>query len=219
MDIKTKHLSVRKTARYATYGRLSENTKYFWFCLHGSQMQCEQVLYKFSDFDPAEHFVVAPEALNRQYLKGFGGEAVATWMTSRDRLEEIEDFSNYLTTLYKNLGEQVPASCKKIILGFSQGGTTAHRWLHHSEISAEVLITYSGWIPEDIDLRQNKTDLDKLKLLYTYGTEDVFLSAERMDMQKKVISKNKLDIEILSYRGEHKIDKGQLAFLFESYLS
>jgi len=219
MDIKTNHTQVSKTARYVTYGELSDNTKYFWFCLHGSQMQCEQVIYKFKDFDPSEHFVVAPEALNRNYLKGFGGDVVASWMTSRDRLHEIKDFSEYLTSLYESYQEQLPATCKRIIFGFSQGGTTAYRWIHHSKVLTDWLFIYSGWIPEDIPLTESATPLSDIKLLYTYGLQDQFLTEERLGMVKEIIAKNKLDHLIMEpHEGIHRIDKVQMRKLFDQYI-
>ncbi len=213
MEVETRYINVNKKTRYVTYGRLHEGTKYFWFALHGSKMRCEQVLYKFQEFDPDTHFVVAPEALNKFYLKGFGGDVVASWMTSRDRLNEIEDFSNYLSDLYHQFIPQLNTSCKKIVLGFSQGGTTLYRWLHANEITVDVLIAYSCWIPEDIDLTLSKTDLSSIKQYYTYGIEDQFLTKDRIEMMNQVISKNQLDIEWLPYKGEHKIDKEQLNYM------
>lgn len=220
MDIKTNHTLVSKTARYVTYGELSEKTKYFWFCLHGSQMQCEQVVYKFKDFDPSKHFIVAPEALNRNYLKGFGGDVVASWMTSRDRLHEIKDFSDYLTQLYKKHLDQIPQGCKRIIFGFSQGATTAYRWVHNTKVDTDWLFVYSGWIPEDISLRESATYLSDIKLLYTYGLQDQFLNEDRLQQINEVIAKNKLDHMIMeSHEGIHRIDKIQLKRLFHKHIA
>ena len=217
MEIKTEYIPTQKTARYVTYGTLSEKTEYFWFCLHGSNMLCEQMLYKFKDFNPQEHFVVAPEALNRFYANGFGGDVVASWMTSRDRLDEINDFSNYLSNLYDHFIADLAPNCRKIILGFSQGGTTAFRWLHHHKVEADILIGYSCWIPEDIDLKSSATALDNLSILYTYGNEDKYLTPDRIKMIKDVIGKNKLSVEIISYAGLHKIDRAHLKEMFLSY--
>ncbi|MFQ3349793.1 MAG: hypothetical protein ACI87X_000579, partial [Candidatus Arcticimaribacter sp.] len=100
MELNTHHLITPKTARYSTYGKMSTKTKYFWFVLHGSNMLAEQMLYKFKEFDLETHFVVAPEGLSRFYLNGFGGDVVSSWMTKRDRLEEIHDFSVYCSTLF-----------------------------------------------------------------------------------------------------------------------
>lgn len=213
MKIETHHISVPKSHRYSTYGNPSKNTKYFWFCLHGSKMRCEQVLYKFSDFDPDEHYVVAPEGMNRFYEKGFGGEVVASWMTSRDRLLEIEDFSLYLSSLYKQELSKV-SGAKRICFGFSQGGTTLYRWLHNQSVELDAMIGYACWIPEDIDLKKSKTDLGKLKLLYTYGVEDPFLTEDRIKAVQSIIAKNDLEIDILAFKGGHRIEKSCLYTLW-----
>lgn len=214
MEVITASYQTQKTARYSTYGKLSKSTKYFWFALHGSKMTCEQMLYKFAAFDPNKHFVLAPEALNRFYADGFGGDVVASWMTKRDRLSEIEDFSNYLSGLYKKYAERLTEDCTKSILAFSQGGTSMYRWLHARNVDADFLFPYSCWIPEDIDLKESKTDLNLLTTKYTYGLDDQFLTPELISKVKTVIKKNKLDLEILPYDGDHRVSKKQLQVLF-----
>ena len=216
---KIDYIKVAKTARYATYGTISEHTKYFWFALHGSKMVCEQIIKKFKDFDSGEHFVIAPEGLSRLYAKGFGGDVVATWMTSRDRLYEISDFSEYLSALYDNYVPKLPSDCKKVVMGFSQGGTTALRWLHHSPVDVDVFLGYSCWIPEDIDLAAGKTDIKNKKCIYTYGLQDQFLSTERVVMLNSVIAKNGLEVIQESYDGDHRIDTDQLRSIFKAYIS
>ncbi len=217
-NIKTHSFTTPKTARYSTFGQLNEKTKYFWFVLHGSKMQCEQMLYKFENFNPQEHFVVAPEALSRFYLKGFGGDVVAAWMTKRDRLHEIEDFSVYLSGLYNTFSGQLPNHCKKIVLGFSQGGTTMFRWLHHTKEVLDHLVAYSCWIPEDINLKEAATNLREIHSLYTIGNQDEYFNPQNRQGLNSVISSNGLKIEMLEYEGDHRIDKNQLNFIFNNYI-
>ncbi len=216
--LETKYIETTRTARYVTYGNLSSKTKYFWFGLHGSKMRCEQVGFKFKDFDPETHFVVAPEALSKFYEKGFGGDVVTTWMTSRDRLQEISDFSTYLSSLYHQYEKQLPANCTKTAFGFSQGGTTLFRWLHNSNIDIDILLAYSCWIPEDIDLTISKTVLSNKKLIYTYGKQDQFLTQERIEKVNLVVKKNNLIMNVESYDGDHRIDRTQLANLFDKHI-
>ena len=218
MEINTNYYITQKIARYSTFGTLGPATKYFWFALHGSKMLCEQMLYKFKAFDPNEHFVVAPEALIRFYEKDFGGPVVASWMTKRDRLEEIEDFSEYLSGLYASFVAQLPPDCVKLILAFSQGGTTSFRWLHARAVEVDYLIPYACWIPEDIPLSQGKTDLSKVNLLFTYGTEDQFLTEKRIAMVNAVIAQNNLTVKTLPYKGDHRVSKEQLQNIFEHYI-
>ena len=218
MEIKTNYYTTQKIARYSTYGTLGPKTKYFWFALHGSKMLCEQILYKFKAFNSEEHFVVAPEALLRFYEKDFGGPVVASWMTKRDRLEEIEDFSEYLSGLYSSFGTKLPQACLKSILAFSQGGTTAFRWLHARNVEVDHLIPYACWIPEDISLSESKTDLSKINILFTYGTEDQLLTEKRIVMINEVIAQNKLTVKLLHYKGDHRVKKEQLQKIFEHYI-
>ena len=73
------------------------------------------------NFDPETHFVIAPEGLSRFYVNGFGGEVVASWMTKRDRLEEIHDFSVYCSALYDSYVQKLPESCKRSLWAFLKG--------------------------------------------------------------------------------------------------
>jgi predicted esterase len=217
MNVNIDYWQVKKTARVVSNGQVSGRTSYFWLALHGSHMICEQMLHKFRDFDPETHLVVAPEGLNRFYSKGFGGEVLATWMTSRDRLKEIEDFSDYLTELYQHYCGQLPEGCKKIVLGFSQGVTTAYRWLHSEKIELDLLLGYACWIPEDIDLKQSATNLALLRQVYTFGLQDQCLQEDRVEVLKEIIRKNDLDICFEPYTGGHRVDRKQLKFLLKKY--
>lgn len=73
---------------------------------------------------------MAPEALNRFYLEGFAGRVGATWMTKEERLQEIDDYVNYLNQLYKTILANTDTSEITVnILGFSQGVATVCRWI------------------------------------------------------------------------------------------
>ena len=216
--IETTYLEVKKTARISTYGVLSSKTKYCWIVLHGSNMLCEQMLFKFSDFDPETHFVIAPESLLRFYANKFGGDVVASWMTKRDRLYEIDDISNYLNEVWNVYTSKLSSDCKKIVMGFSQGGTMCYRWLHHSKVDLNYLLIYAGWIPEEIDLSMSQTELNNIKTLYAFGNSDQFFTPDTMKKVEANIEKNKLQIEICSYDGDHRVDRGQLHYLFEKYI-
>jgi len=217
MDIKTEYFQTKKTARYATFGHLTHKTQFLWFAAHGSHMICEQMIYKFKEFDPETHFVIAPEGLSRFYAKGFSGEVVATWMTSRDRTFEIEDFSEYLGDLLTKFQSQTSANCKTILLGFSQGGTSIFRWLHRRKTVYDYLIAYSCWIPEDIDLTNSQSELDPI--IYTYGLQDPFINDERIENLQMLLKSNQLKPTFHPYKGDHRIDKSQLKVIFEDYIS
>ena len=181
-------------------------------------MLCKQMLYKFKDFNPQEHFVVAPEGLSRFYFKGYSGDVVSTWMTKEDRLVEIEDFSVYLDKLYRSYTERLPKECKKLILGFSQGGTTVFRWLHRRLTQVDTILAYSAWVPEDLDYKDSITDVTSIPIIYTVGLQDEFVTAERIEMQKAIIARGKLAATYEFYEGVHKIDRSQLMKIFIKHI-
>ena len=218
MEINTHHIQTTKTARYSTYGILSSKTKYFWFVLHGSNMLAEQMIYKFKEFDPETHFVVSPEGLSRFYVNGFGGEVVASWMTKRDRLEEIHDFSVYCSKLFNTYKTQLPRSSRTIIMGFSQGGITALRWLHHIKVSVDFLIPYACWIPEDINYQEGKSQWNEMCKIYTYGSKDQFLNEKKIKEIESICKAGDLDFHTEVYSGDHRVDKKQLQKIFKQYI-
>ena len=218
MEIENKFLKINKTVRYSTFGDLTSETKYFWILLHGSNMICEQMLYKFNDFNPKEHFIISPEGLSRFYKSGFNGDVVASWITKRDRLEEIKDVSAYLTKILNLYKKYLSKKCKTILLGFSQGGTIAFRWLHSKNINIDYFIPYSCWIPEDINLKLSKTDLNKVNIIYTYGIDDPYINKKKSDEVIALVNKNKIKISFEKYKGSHRVEKTQLIYIFKKYI-
>ena len=81
-------------------------------------------------------------------------------------------------------------------------------------LATRILQGYQSVIPEDIDLRQSKTQLDKIILLYTYGSQDPYFNLKNKESLFQIISNNELNITITSYSGVHKIDRKYLHDLF-----
>lgn len=71
--------------------------------------------------DDGSAFIVAPEALNKFYVKGFSGKLGVTWMTKEDRLHEIEDYCCFLQKVYDEVTSGIPEKVEITLLGFSQG--------------------------------------------------------------------------------------------------
>tara|TARA_B110000261_G_scaffold162291_1_gene205573 strand:- start:1234 stop:1557 length:324 start_codon:yes stop_codon:yes gene_type:complete len=103
-------------------------------------------------------------------------------------------------------------------MGFSQGGITAMRWLHHIEVSVDFLIPYASWIPEDIDYGIAKTNWDQICKIFTYGEQDQFLNEKRINEIKEICERGNLDFNIEAYPGDHRVDKKQLKKIFKQYI-
>ena len=178
MNISSGFISTTKTARYFILGELTDNTPEIWIVLHGYAQLASDFIKPFEAIATPERVIIAPEGLNRFYAKGFGGRAVATWMTSESREDEIKDYIAYLNTLCKSLDLQ-NRSAKIILLGFSQGVATATRWLNQTTLPISKLIIYAGDIASEL---QNPISpkLLTVPIVYITGTHDNLISIDKL---------------------------------------
>ena len=213
MEIKEHRVEVRRTGVFFEAGD-KLNAKVKWFACHGYGQLGEHMIRKFDGLVAKGHSVTCVEGLNRFYWQGVTGQTASTWMTRRFRLDEIRDNNNYLSQIY-NLDS---SNAKRILFGFSQGGTTIWRWIHEKRPEFDVFINYAGWMPEDIDLCELKDYLSNKKLVFTYGSKDKYLTEERIGVFNEVVRKSGLSIEIYKTNVEHKIDRAVLEELYNRYV-
>ena len=196
------NLTVSKTARFYTAGQLTEQTKKIVLVLHGYGQLAANFLQEFSPLFNENIFFIAPEALNRFYVKGTFNEAGATWMTKEDRTSEIKDYINYLEQLYEQI---IPKNCiaEIILLGFSQGSSTVSRWANATEHHFDKLVFYAGEIAPDVIPLQYHSPILASKNYYAYGNQDKFIP-EAM-FQQRVKLYDQLNLTILPFDGGHDI--------------
>ncbi len=210
--MQTHSIEVTRTARYYTLGNYSPKTKRVWIVLHGFGQMGESFIQNFSTIADDENFVIAPEALNRFYLKSASGTVGATWMTKEDRLNEIKDYCNYLDTLYEALNLQ-NFSGEIIALGFSQGSSTVTRWVNQSKHRFDKLVVYAGEVGAEVFPLTENSGLKKTENYFVYGTQDEFFS---MEIIHRMIEKySPLQSKVVSFEGKHVINAPLLAQLFK----
>ena len=210
--IKEHHLKIERTARYFSLGEPSDAVEEVWFVLHGYGFLGGGFLSRFESLQRPERLIIAPEALNRFYLRGFFGKVGATWMTKEDRLSEIEDYVGYLDKLAGViLSELGNRDRRVVVLGFSQGTATAGRWLSMGEIEADRLIIWAGGLPPDLDYVTYKQKLNSSRLTLVYGTNDEYLSAKDIDAEKTRLTALGLKYDVYSFDGGHDIEPDLLA--------
>ncbi len=201
----TQNISIEKTARYSFFGKSEGEVEELWFVLHGYGQLAEDFIKQFKILDNGKNLVVAPEALNRFYLKGFYGKIGATWMTKEDRENEIKDYINYLNTLGGHILKTVKP--KRInVLGFSQGTATACRWLNSNKLTADSLILWSGGVTPDIDLTNRDSFFRKLKLRLVIGKKDELVTKEQIEEQGQKLRENNIDHKLVVFEGGHSIE-------------
>ncbi len=210
MKVGAHSLKVTRTAHYYTLGKPGPDVRYFWIACHGYGQLARHFITKFDVLPADRHFVLAPEGLSRFYWQGLSGKVAASWMTSADRLDEIEDYANYLQILYEQFRPQLPSGVKVILFGFSQGCATQMRWVMRHFPAFDHLIFWAGTIPEDIDYLPHQKYFSDKSLHVIYGTDDPFLTAERIAWHRQLLTDQQLTVEESTFAGKHTVDREAL---------
>jgi predicted esterase len=200
MAIDSYHIQVTKTARYFTLGTLNETTEEIWFVVHGFAQLAEDFLKSFEPLDNGRRFIVAPEALNKFYIKTGKPEVGATWMTREDREAEMKDYVVYLNKLYDELsvsGHQA----RIVVLGFSQGVATLSRWVYKNQRRMDTLIFYAGEIANELQNAESVAAFNNEKKYLICGDQDQFINELNLPKVKSLLA----SFEFVSFEGKHEI--------------
>jgi predicted esterase len=184
--------------------------------------------------------VIVPEALSRFYLEapsersgpavagaaagpppesgaGQGAPRVgATWMTREDRLAEIEDYVRYLDLLLDEASAGVDWSRAALgVLGFSQGATTACRWVERrwargAAPPASRLVLWGGSIPHDLDLAADGEFLRRIPLALVVGRDDQFATPALIADLHARLTAHGVRFEAVTFDGGHRMDAATL---------
>jgi predicted esterase len=202
-------LKFSKTAHYYTIGTASPQVEHLWICCHGYGQAANRFIYKFKEIENENTFVVAPEGLSRFYF-GQTRHVGASWMTKSDRLVEIEDYCNWLDTIYDHFVPQMSANVKITFFGFSQGVATIFRWMHARKRPCDHIIAWAGMVPEDISYLEMTDYFDTKKIIRVIGTADEFLTPERLQSDNDLIESQKIKAELVRFEGKHVVDRATL---------
>ena len=195
------NIIVHKTAAYYSLGNI-KTAQTIWIVIHGYGYLAKDFINFFQPILTKKTVIIAPEALSKFYLRGVNGNVGASWMTKENREEEIADYMNYLNQLYDSILKQVTSTNPKInIVGFSQGGATASRWLSNGKIKCTNFILWSSVFPADMDLGI----IAKINTFFIYGNQDNYLTEERIKLQKRLLQQSDLKIKTILFNGGHDI--------------
>lgn len=211
-----RHLKIRteKTGHIYTFGD-QETAQFAWMAFHGYGQMAARLISKFRRFDPGEHYIIAPEGLHRFYWEGVTGQPAASWMTSLDRQDDIADYVRFLDRASAVAGWGKAGQCTRLILGFSQGCATAWRWILNSRPDFDTLVLWAGWLPEDMQYENHLIYLRELDIHYVYGTDDEYLTPERLHLLKSRFFEEGLEVTYHPYTGKHRIPVNTLEKVFK----
>ena len=199
-------ITVSKKARYYQIGEASPSIKKVWIVLHGYAMLSEFFIKKFQNLDDGNTLIIAPEALNRFYIDGQYIRVGASWMTKEERITDIKENNAYLNSLAKQVFDKIGHTNFSLnVLGFSQGGAAACRWVFSSPIKFNNLILWAGDIPKDTLTVENKKKWSTINTHLIMGTQDFLIPEEMKARFVDLIKKYGINYSVTKYDGGHKI--------------
>ena len=208
-------LKVERTAHYYTLGTPGPHIQNFWIVCHGYGQLASHLIQKFTEIDDGKTLILAPEGLSRFYWKGVTGEGAASWMTRYDRLDEIADYTRYLSQLYQMYRAQLDPQVKITLFGFSQGVATQCRWIMAALPEFHQLILWAGLLPEDLDYRPQRDYFASKQLYFVYGTMDQYVTPERLSWHENFQKEMDLSFTVRTFKGPHIIARPTLKALGE----
>lgn len=212
MEIKTEHITFPKTGRYTTFGN-AEKAKHLVIALHGYGQLATYFIRKFHILDPDKYFVVCPEAPHRFYLSGSSGRVGASWMTKEDRLTDIDDYVTFLDELYGSLTAHHYFE-ERSLIGFSQGGATASRWIAYGKCSFTQFLLWAAVFPPDMPATA-KTKFNTQRNYFILGTKDEYTPMENGETYFKSLNDEAMTFEFVKFDGSHALDDDVLKTLLK----
>jgi len=204
-----------KTAHYYTLGTPGKHVQHFIIACHGYGQLAERFVQKFNQLDLSKTFVLAPEGLSRFYWDNKNNVVGSSWMTRKDRLEEIADYTRFIKKLYDVHVPQFASNVKITLFGFSQGCATQVRWVMREFPSFDNLILWAGMIPEDLVYLPNTEYFSNKNLYWVYGKEDEFLKEKYISWHHNFLKEQKLNFETITFEGKHVVDRPTLKNLID----
>jgi len=202
MEENTHEFKVQKTVRYSTMGD-PKKAEHLIIALHGYGQLSPYFVRKFRGLDPSTYYVVCPEGLHRFYLSGTSGRVGASWMTKEARESDIQDYLNYLDQLMDQLTAQHTFK-NMTLLGFSQGGATASRWIAYGQHQFNRFLLWAAVFPPDM----NPDFIPRFngsKNYWVIGTADEFIDENKANEYFQSLQNQLKQVEFVKFDGKHDI--------------
>lgn len=198
-------LDISFQAPYFKAGSINEQTKNIWFIFHGYGQLADEFAKSFSELISEENCLIFPQGLSRFYLKGIGNKIGANWMTSQDRDIDISNYLSYINQIFEHEVEPYIENIKLNILGFSQGGHTASRWIYNSNIAYNKFVLWGSNLAHEIDKKKISESFSHGNNLILTGDQDRFITVDRLKKMKLKYAKIGFNYQTIEYHGGHDI--------------
>lgn len=204
-------LDISIQARYYSYG--NPQAKTLLLALHGYGQLGAWFLKKFESLDPDDYYVVVPEGLHRFYLSGASGRVGASWMTKEDRETDIANYIGYLDAVLSQVNPS-NAYSRTILLGFSQGGATASRYLALGKQSFTGFILWAAVFPQDME--QNRyARFQHSKNFLVVGDQDKYYKPADLVIEQEKLADSGMKFELIRFQGDHTLEEKTLKLILD----
>lgn len=220
--IRSVSIAVKRSARLALLGPDSPAARELWYVLHGYGQLAAPFLEDFRAIADGTRLIVAPEALSRFYEGDVQSRlhkeanVGASWMTREDRESEMADYIAYLDTVHDSMlapfraAGQLPTVT---VLGFSQGGATAARWVARGRVNAARLVVWGSQFPPELDLADPSAQLRRAETVLVIGSADVFATPKIIEKETARLNAARFPFRFVSFAGGHRMDDDTLRAL------
>lgn len=195
---------------YEIRGKAGPDTQTIWIVFHGYAQLAKDFIKKFECLVGPSSCVIAPQGLSRFYLSGFSGKAGASWMTTEGRDYDIKNYLAYLDAIFQKEVAPEAHHLNIRILGFSQGASTASRWVVHRHIRFEQFILWGGFLAHEIGRSDAQEYFSGDNFFLVSGDEDPFMGPEVKKNMERKINKLGLHPQVIRFGGKHEIDESTL---------
>lgn len=203
MQIQEQHIFFQKSGRFFTYGN-PDKANHLLIALHGYAQLASYFIRKFNILDPDKYFIVCPEGLHRFYQSGTSGRVGASWMTREDRQTDIDDYIRFLDTLKGGI-EIKHRFETKTLLGFSQGGATASRWVGYGKSNFNNFLLWAAVFPPDMET-STLTKFKTQKNYFIIGDKDEYTTLDEAKEYCNALNQHGMNFEFLTFKGTHTVD-------------
>lgn len=202
-------VSYTSTNTYNTLNTLTEKTKNVWLVFHGMGYLSKYFIEYFSELDPEENYIIAPQAPAKYYQDMSFKRIGASWLTRENTRMETDNILNYVDAVFENeLSGIIP---NLIVMGYSQGVSIATRWVASRKIQCSRIIIHSGGIPKELTAKDFAFQNSETVVNCVYGDKDPFITEARKIEEKEkgiVLFQERLKIE--SFDGVHEVNRSFL---------
>jgi predicted esterase len=225
------HLTVARTARYATVGADPAEATWLWVAFHGYAHRAADFVAPFAEAAPPGVRVVAPEGLSRFYLElprpdgGHLERTGASWLTRDDREHELADALAMVQAVvareHAAIRHARGALPQLAVLGFSQGVAMSQRWAavlrENPSLGRDAVlqrhVLWAGGLAHDVSNEALHAAWQGTTVTAVWGTRDRFATEAAQAAAARRLAQVGVTPQVRTFAGGHRIDAPLLAAL------